>query len=75
MPVIRVEMFAGRTAEQKRAFAKAVTQSFVEICGGTPQSVQMIFQDVGKQDWAVAGALAADSAPQVTSPATAKQPA
>lgn len=61
MPMIKVEMFPGRTAEQKREFAKAVTESFVTICGGTPQSVQVVFQEVEKGDWSVAGALASDA--------------
>ena len=62
MPMIRVEMFPGRTSEQKRDFAKAVTDSFVKICGGTPQSVQIVFTDVEKSDWATAGRLASDPA-------------
>ena len=60
MPMIRVEMFAGRTHEQKLNFAKAITESFVSICGGTPQSVQIIFSDVGKENWATAGVLAGE---------------
>lgn len=63
MPMIRVEMFSGRTPDQKREFAKAVTESFVSICGGTPQSVQIVFQDVDRRDWATAGKLASDAAP------------
>lgn len=62
MPMIKVEMFPGRTKDQKRAFAKAVTEAFVTHCGGTPQSVQIIFQDVAKEDWATAGKLASDPA-------------
>ncbi|MDB5557640.1 MAG: 4-oxalocrotonate tautomerase [Enterovirga sp.] len=70
MPMIRVEMFPGRTAEQKRDFAKAVTDSFVAICGGTPQSVQIVFTDVQKGDWATAGKLASDAAaPAAAAPA------
>ena len=62
MPMIRIEMYPGRTTDQKRAFAKAVTESFVTICGGTPQSVQIVFQEIEKADWATAGALASDAA-------------
>lgn len=64
MPVIKVEMFKGRTADQKRAFAKAITDAFVETCGGTPQSVTVIYADVEKSDWAVAGRLASDPKPE-----------
>lgn len=60
MPMIRIEMFEGRTIEQKRACAKAVTQAFIETCGGTPESVSVIFTDVAKQDWANAGRLYSD---------------
>lgn len=63
MPMIKVEMYPGRTVEQKRAFAKAITESFVTICGGTPQSVHVVFQDVAKSDWAIAGVLGSDAAP------------
>lgn len=63
MPMIKVEMYPGRTVEQKRAFAKAITESFVTICGGTPQSVHVVFQDVDKSDWAIAGVLGSDAAP------------
>jgi 4-oxalocrotonate tautomerase len=62
MPVIHVEMFGGRNREQKEKFAKAITESFVSICGGTPQSVQVIFTDVSKDDWATAGVLASTTA-------------
>ncbi|MBM3571977.1 MAG: 4-oxalocrotonate tautomerase [Alphaproteobacteria bacterium] len=63
MPMIRVEMFAGRSREQKRAFTKAVTDAFVQTCGGTPQSVQVVFFDVEKDDWGVNGRLVTDPTP------------
>jgi 3-oxoadipate enol-lactonase len=63
MPVIRVELFAGRTREQKRAFTKAVTDAFVATCGGLPQSVHVIFHDVERDDWGVAGRLTSDPTP------------
>ncbi|MEP9365886.1 tautomerase family protein [Xanthobacter sp. VNH20] len=72
MPMIRVEMFPGRTLQQKRAFAQAVTSSFVEICGGKPESVHVVFQEVESSDWAVAGTLISDKsaapAPRVAKP-------
>lgn len=64
MPVIRIEMFEGRTPDQKRACAAAVTQAFIDTCGGTPASVHIVFQDVAKSDWAVAGRLCSDPKPE-----------
>lgn len=60
MPVVRIEMFPGRTTEQKRALAKAITESFVTLANATPQSVQIIFTDVPQAEWAVAGELVSD---------------
>lgn len=60
MPVIRVEMFEGRTLDQKRACAEAMTKAFCDTCNVTPSSVHIVFSDVAKSDWAVAGRLASD---------------
>ncbi len=60
MPMIRVEMFAGRTADQKRALVKELTDAFVRAAGGTPESVQIVLSDVDKNDWASAGQLFSD---------------
>lgn len=63
MPVIKVEMFRGRTADQKRRLVKALTDTFIEVCGGRPQSVHIILEDVDKGDWAVGGELCSDLYP------------
>jgi 4-oxalocrotonate tautomerase len=55
--MIRIEMFEGRSNEQKQRFAEAITAAFVENCGGTPQSVQVIFDDVARANWATGGKL------------------
>ncbi|WP_319022851.1 tautomerase family protein [Salinicola avicenniae] len=46
-----------RDAEQKRQLAEKVTQSFVEIYGASPESVQIFFQETDRQDWAKGGKL------------------
>ena len=51
MPIIRVEMFKGRNASEKRALVKELTAGFVKTCGGTTQSVQIVITDVDKGDW------------------------
>ena len=63
MPILRIEMFEGRTVEQKRACAAALTRAFVETCGGAPEDVTIIFADVAKADWASGGRLAIDPKP------------
>lgn len=58
MPVIRVAMFLGRTDEQKERLALRITQAFVEEAQGTPESVHVLFEEIARSDWAVAGKLA-----------------
>ena len=55
MPVIKIELSAGRTQEQKQNVANDVTRSLVEHCGCTPGSVHVVFVDVQPSDWAVGG--------------------
>lgn len=62
MPVIQVDMFVGRSVEQKRALVHALTDAFVQSTGAKPESVQIILRDVDKQDWGVAGELCSDRA-------------
>ena len=57
MPTINVQMFAGRTDEQKRAFVKAVTEATCESLGCEPEAVDIIIQDVRREDWATGGKL------------------
>ena len=63
MPTIRVELFAGRTVDQKRALAVALTEATVRTLGGSADSVDILFYDIARHDWATGGALWSDKAP------------
>ena len=69
MPTIRVEMFEGRTVDQKRAFAQAVTEAVVKTLGGSADGVDVVFYDIAKHDWATGGKLWSD--PPAAKPAGA----
>ena len=60
MPTIRVEMFAGRTLEQKRALAQALTEATVKTLGGSPEAVDVLFYDIERSNWSTAGQLWSD---------------
>ncbi|MGH8336769.1 MAG: tautomerase family protein [Gammaproteobacteria bacterium] len=60
MPIIRVEMFAGRSRELKRSLAKELTEGFLRVCSGKPEGITILIEDVAKENWAVAGELMAD---------------
>lgn len=60
MPLIRVELFEGRTIEQKRALAAALTEATVKTLGSPVGAVDVMFFDVPRHDWASGGVLASD---------------
>lgn len=60
MPTINVQLFEGRTVEQKRAFVKAVTEVTVATLGSSAESVDIIIEDVKRENWATGGKLWSD---------------
>lgn len=60
MPMIRVEMFAGRSDDQKRALVKELTDAFVRTAGGNPEAVDVVLVDVEQSNWAKGGTLFSD---------------
>lgn len=63
MPIIRVEMFTGRSEEQKRALVHDLTKAFVGAAGGNPDSVHVVITDVDKGNWGSGGQLCSDKFP------------
>jgi|TARA_B100000809_G_scaffold158076_1_gene155368 4-oxalocrotonate tautomerase len=62
MSLIQVQMFSGRTPEQKRNLVRALTDAFVQTVGSTPDAVDVILTDIEKSDWARGGELFSDKA-------------
>ena len=61
MPLIRIEMFPGRTADQKRELVREVTDAFVRTAGGTADAVSVIINETPPEHWASGGRLISDS--------------
>ena len=59
MPVVIVEMWEGRTIEQKKQLVEGITSSFVKI-GTSPEAVHVIIKDNPKHNWAIGGKLASE---------------
>ncbi|NKB28406.1 MAG: hypothetical protein GKR99_12945 [Rhodobacteraceae bacterium] len=55
MPIVRVTMAEGRSASQKAAFAREVTDSLVRHCGAHAEHVYVLFDDVPPDEWLVGG--------------------
>ena len=59
MPVVIVEMWEGRTVEQKKQLVEGITSSFVEI-GIPPEVLHIIIKDNPKHNWGMGGKLASE---------------
>jgi 4-oxalocrotonate tautomerase len=57
MPTLRVELFEGRTPQQKAELAAELTDACVRVLGGSPDSDDILFYDVARQNWATGGVL------------------
>lgn len=57
MPIIHVQLFEGRSNAQKREFAEVVTRETCRILNTTPESVDILFSEIKKSDWATSGKL------------------
>ncbi|MDQ2780008.1 MAG: 4-oxalocrotonate tautomerase [Pseudomonadota bacterium] len=63
MPTIRIELFEGRTPQQKAALAHEITRACVRVLGGSSDSVDVLFFDMARHDWASGGVLWSEKAP------------
>jgi 4-oxalocrotonate tautomerase len=61
MPTIHIYLYEGRTVDQKRELAKAITDDVVRIAKTTPDAVTVMYHDINKSDTASAGKLASDA--------------
>jgi 4-oxalocrotonate tautomerase len=57
MPYVHIDLTEGRTAEQKQALSRAITEAFVAHAGVKKESVWVVFRDVAASDWAVGGEM------------------
>jgi 4-oxalocrotonate tautomerase len=60
MPIIHVNMFEGRTVEQKRKLVTSMTEAVVTSLGVKPDAVRIVIHDLPKTNIAAAGVLASD---------------
>lgn len=63
MPIVRVEMLAGRSGAQKREVVEVFTRELARIADCPEKDVQVILTEVAKSNWAVGGEFPAGHAP------------
>ena len=57
MPTFHIELFEGRTLDQKRKLVEEITRVTSEVLGSAPESVDIIITDVKRENWATGGKL------------------
>ena len=55
MPVIHVELWKGKPPEARNALAEAITAAAVKHREIPPEVVTIIFNEIEKPDWYIAG--------------------
>ena len=60
MPFIHVNMFEGRTVDQKRKMVAAMTEAVVKSLEIKPEAVHIIIHELPKQNFSSAGVLASE---------------
>ena len=64
MPVVRIEMYDGRSIDQKRQLVKEITDVVARVTGNTPEGVHVIIDEVKRENWAIGGLLWPDRQPR-----------
>lgn len=59
MPVVIVEMWEGRSIDQKRQLVDGITTAFTKI-GVPAEALHIIMRDIPKHNWATGGKLASE---------------
>ena len=55
---IRIELYPGRTAQQKEACARDIVEAIQRHLNAAPEATQVVFCDVQKEDWLQGAKLA-----------------
>jgi 4-oxalocrotonate tautomerase len=65
MPIIRVEMWTGRSLEQKRELVEVLSRETARISGCGIESVYVVIDEISKDNWGAGGQLCSDKYPEV----------
>ena len=51
MPIVHVELFAGRSLEQKRELVRGITEVVARTCGVAPDGVHVLINEMSRENW------------------------
>ena len=55
MPIVRIDVLAGRTPERKSVLMSQVTEAVVAVLDVRHEQVRVLLNEVPPEDWAVGG--------------------
>lgn len=58
MPFVQVNIFEGRSAEQKEAAIEKITDALVDSLGAKKEAVRVLIQEHPKENWGIGGQTA-----------------
>lgn len=64
MPVVTLQMYDGRSLDQKRELVKGITDVVSRVTGVTPEGVHVIIEEVKRENWSIGGKLWPDRQPK-----------
>ena len=63
MPVVRIDLWKGRDKEKKEELIEKVTSAVVDAIGCSTEAVQVIINEVDKDNWGIGGTPASAKFP------------
>ena len=60
MPFIEVKMLSGRSDDQKKRLAAAITDAIVDICQSPRDGTMVVIEEYEPDHWAVAGQMVSE---------------
>ena len=60
MPIVRIEMWAGRPSEFRTNLAREITDVIIRYVGCEPRAVTVIIDEVPKENWIIGGQPCSD---------------
>ncbi|MEW6557272.1 MAG: 2-hydroxymuconate tautomerase [Elusimicrobiota bacterium] len=63
MPLVRIDLWSGRERETKEKLIKNVTSAVVDSIGCPPDAVQIVINEVEKENWGLGGVPASEKFP------------
>lgn len=64
MPIIRVDMWEGRSLEQKRELVDVLSRETARITGCSVESIYVVIENVKKENWGAGGELCSEKYPE-----------